>query len=74
MSDKPKPVADAIALVGDGDDTQWIEVGPVFKNKDGSLFVEMRVEPIAWQSPRCRRRMQIRFRTDRNRGGDDGTE
>jgi hypothetical protein len=64
---KPKPWGDAFAIIGSGDNAKWVELGPVWKNKDGSFSVNLEVEPVAWGSPRCERRMQFRQRGQRNR-------
>lgn len=59
---KPKPVADCYALIERGDQpTLWLNLGPVWLNKDGSLAITTDVEPLAWQAARPRK-MQIRFR------------
>lgn len=68
--DKPKPVGDVFAIIGDGDDARWIKLAPVWENRDGSQSFTLDTEPVAWRDPNCVRRIQIRERED-DRGSRD---
>jgi hypothetical protein len=47
----------------------WVKVGPVWQNDDGSFTAVLEAEPVAWGSPRCERRLQFRKRAGRSSGG-----
>jgi hypothetical protein len=76
MAETNKPVGNAYAIIGEtdeqtGEKALWIELGAVWKNRDGSFSFDMHAEPLAWRNPRERRRVQIRFteeKEQRSRG------
>lgn len=48
----------------------WVKLGPVWANDDGSFTSVLEAEPVAWGSPRCERRVQFRKRSSQgNRQG-----
>lgn len=50
-----KPVADACAVVGAGEQTNFIELGPVWISAKGNLTFTMHTEPLAWRDGYPRR-------------------
>lgn len=68
MSDQKKqPWADALAPLevnnGDGEvSTVWIDLGPVWKNENGSLQLTLRSEPLHWRHLQAERRIVIKPR------------
>ncbi|HUX77927.1 MAG TPA: hypothetical protein VMY40_14945 [Anaerolineae bacterium] len=71
-NERPQPIADAFAIIGDSNDAKWIKIGPVWENRDGSQTITIEVEPIAWRDPTVERRVQIRKREPRNDRNDRG--
>lgn len=45
--------------------TLWVQVGPVWRTKDGDLQLQLEAEPVAWRDPSVQRTVLIRERNDR---------
>lgn len=74
-NEKRKPDATAFAVIKREKKDEWIRLGPVWRNKDGSLGFTMQTEPIAWKAPACPRKVVIQFpdeRGDSRRDSDRG--
>jgi hypothetical protein len=72
-----KPVGDAYAIIDPQNSRErdakadFVHVGAVWENQDGSLQVLMFAEPIAWRSPvHSPRKIQIRFRDGYQSSGE----
>lgn len=61
---KPGPIGIAYSP-REGNDPAWVELGPVWKNADGSLAITLRSEPLHWRSP-LERRIVIRFKGEQS--------
>lgn len=75
-NEKRTPAGDAFAIIDRGQRVRplWINLGPVWRNQDGSLTFEVTAEPLAWRRAETERRVQIRFRDEqghRRRDDDD---
>lgn len=69
--EKQKPVGRAFALIEMKDSTVWVELGPVWRNRDQSLALTMHSEPLAWDNKRQPRKVQIRL-FEHDQGDDQG--
>lgn len=58
-----QPAGDAAAVVTDGDETHFIDLGPVWVTEKGNLTFTMHAEPLAWRAG-APRRVVIRPRRD----------
>lgn len=61
---KKRPYGRVYAILGEGDGTTWHEIGPVWRNRDGSLALTLAVMPVAWLDPATPRKLQIRIVED----------
>lgn len=62
----PVPIGKAVAIVNDGENTEYIPVGPVWRTKTGRLLLNLDVEPVMWQDVRVRRVVLIETTVEGN--------
>jgi hypothetical protein len=65
--EKKRPWGNVYAVTPGGPDADrddWLPLGAVWENSDGSLSATLKVEPLAWRDIRTERRIVVQRRRD----------
>jgi hypothetical protein len=57
-----QPVADALALIGEGDNQLTLELAAVWTTERGNLSFRFHLFPLQWLDPNCKRVVVIKMR------------
>lgn len=64
QNESKAPWGHAYAIIADGERDLWLDIGAAWENKDGSISLSLRVEPLAWRNPNVERRIVVQPRRE----------